>query len=227
MQSVTATRTKARARQNHLKPHQLNQQHKQLITSQKMSSQTFLITGAGRGLGKGLVAALLQRPNTTVVAALRDPSSDNTKDLSGLAAANGSKLFIVKIDSESDNDPFEAVTKLQNEHRVTIIDGVIANAAIVPPPAPTSTASVNECRRSFQVNAIAPLLLFQAIWPLLQKSKTPRFVGISSCLATISKMEDWTWPMVGYGTTKAAMNYIVRKMHFENENLVAFVVHPG
>ena len=192
-----------------------------------MTSQTYLVSGSGRGLGRGLVSALLQRPSTTVIAALRDPFSGNAKELSTLAAANGSKLITIKIDSESDVDASEAVDKLQNEYNVDSIDCVIANAAIVPTPAPAATTSVEDFRRGFQVNTMAPLLLFQATWPLLQRSANPKFVGISTCLATISKMEDWTWPTVSYGTSKAAMNYIVRKMHFENENLVAFVVHPG
>lgn len=192
-----------------------------------MASSTFLITGAGRGLGRGFVANLLKRPNTTVVAAVRDPSSTSAKSLSELPVANDSKLIVVKINSDSVTDPFTAVSSLLTDYNIPAIDVVIANAAIVKPPAPTATASVEDFQESFQVNAMAPLLLFQATWPLLQKSQAPKFIGISTCLATIGKMEEWKWPTVTYGVSKAAMNYIVRKMHFENEDLVAFAVHPG
>ncbi|KAF5876900.1 putative aflatoxin biosynthesis ketoreductase nor-1 protein [Botrytis fragariae] len=32
------------------------------------STKTYIITGANRGLGRGLLEALIQRPNTTVIA---------------------------------------------------------------------------------------------------------------------------------------------------------------
>ena len=191
------------------------------------SNQVWLVTGAARGLGLGLVTVLLQRPNTTVIAATRDPTSNNSKGLHSLAHASGSRVILVKIDSESDVDPKAAIDNLQNQHSIDHIDVVIANAAIGAAPAPTASASVDDFRKNYQVNAFAPLLLFQATWPLLQNSKAPKFVGISTCLATISKMEDYKRQTVVYGSSKAAMNYIVKKMHHENESLVAFVVHPG
>lgn len=189
--------------------------------------QVWLVTGGARGIGKGFVTTLLQRPGTTVIAATRDPTSSNSKQLSSLNRASESRLIVVKIDCESDTDPKAAVTELQNEHGIDHIDVVIANAAIASPPAPTATASIDDFRQVYQVNTFAPLLLFQATWPLLQKSESPKFVGVSTCVATLSKMEDYPWPTVIYGSSKAAMNFIVKKMHLENDNLVAFAVHPG
>ena len=192
---------------------------------QKMS-QVYLVTGASRGLGKGFVAALLQRPDTTVIAAVRDTASAPER-LSNLAAGSGSKLIVVKIDSESDTDAQTAVQTLEAGHAINHIDVVIANAAAAAPGAKVSDISINDIRQNFQVNAFAPLLLFQATWPLLQRSKSPKFIGISTCVATIGKMQDWAWPIASYGSSKAAMNYLVRKMHFENDELVTCVVHPG
>jgi norsolorinic acid ketoreductase len=191
------------------------------------TQQVYLVTGGARGLGKGFVSALLQRQNTTVIAGVRDPCSSTSKALRDLRTADGSNLIVVKIDSSSDTNAKEAVAELKSKHNIGHIDVVIANAAVVAPPAPVASASIEDFRTNFQVNAFAPMLLFQATWPLLQKSANPKFIGISTCLATISKMEDWSWSTVVYGSSKAAMNYIVRKMHFENERLVAFVVHPG
>jgi NAD(P)-dependent dehydrogenase (short-subunit alcohol dehydrogenase family) len=34
-------------------------------------------------------------------------------------------------------------------------------------------------------------------------------------------------PVTAYGSSKAAVNYIVRKIHFENPDLIAFPIHPG
>lgn len=191
------------------------------------SQQVWLITGGARGLGKGLVATLLQRPNTTAIAAVRDISSANSNALFHLPRASNSDVIVVKIDSESDDDPATAVAELQSKYSIHHIDTVVANAYAPSPPGPVAAASIHDLRQSYQVNAFAPVLLFQATWPLLQKSAAPKFIGISSCVATIGKMADWTWPIGVYGSSKAAMNFLVRKMHFENERLVAFVLHPG
>jgi len=34
-------------------------------------------------------------------------------------------------------------------------------------------------------------------------------------------------PNAVYGTSKAALNYVTKKVHLENEGIVAFPVHPG
>lgn len=192
-----------------------------------MSKQVWLITGAARGLGKGFVSALLQRSHTTVIAAVRDTTTATAAELSRLPTANDSKVVIVKIDSNSDTDPRAAVEELQSLHGITHIDVVIVNAAAVAPMATVADASIDDFRHNFQVNAFAPVLLFQATWPLLQKSRAPKFIGISTCIATIGKMEDYPWPVSVYGSSKAAMNFIVKKIGIENEGLITFVIHPG
>lgn len=40
-------------------------------------------------------------------------------------------------------------------------------------------------------------------------------------------MEKRPVPMSAYGVSKAAAHYLVRKIHFENEGLIAFALDPG
>ena len=40
-------------------------------------------------------------------------------------------------------------------------------------------------------------------------------------------MEKRPVPMGAYGVSKTAAHYLVRKIHFENEGLIAFAVDPG
>ncbi|KAB5513514.1 hypothetical protein GE09DRAFT_1295088 [Coniochaeta sp. 2T2.1] len=98
-----------------------------------------LITGANRGaslvpmsdaanltgLGRGFTEAFLARPNHTVIAAVRDPSAAS---FSSLPVATGTRLVVVKTDSTSATDAFEAVKTLQDDG-ITKLDIVIANAA--------------------------------------------------------------------------------------------------
>jgi len=53
------------------------------------------------------------------------------------------------------------------------------------------------------------------------------FVGVSTISATISAMEHIPVPVTAYGASKAALNSIVRRLHFENAEITSFVLHPG
>lgn len=79
----------------------------------------------------------------------------------------------------------------------------------------------------FDVNTAGPIRLFQAVLPLLQKGTDPKFMVLTSAVATISGMEFMPLALSSNGASKAAMNFLVRKIHFENEGLIAFAVHPG
>ena len=48
-----------------------------------------------------------------------------------------------------------------------------------------------------------------------------------SGIASITDMEQLPIKSTAYGMSKAAVNYMVRKLHFENPGLVAFVISPG
>ena len=72
-----------------------------------------------------------------------------------------------------------------------------------------------------------PFVLFQATLPLLRASSSPKFVLLGSPVGSIAGMEQRPVPMGGYGASKAMAHYLVRKIHFENPDLIAFAVDPG
>lgn len=78
-----------------------------------VNNTIYFISGTTRGIGKGLVQSLLQRPDTTVIAGVRDRSATAAQALLDLSKAQGSKLILVKLDSESETDAKEAVQLLQ------------------------------------------------------------------------------------------------------------------
>lgn len=86
---------------------------------------------------------------------------------------------------------------------------------------------VSEVREHFEINTVAPLVLFQATHKLLAKSSKPIFLAVSTGVSTITDMHKFPLPVTAYGSSKAALNYIVRKIHFENEQLISFVINPG
>lgn len=55
----------------------------------------------------------------------------------------------------------------------------------------------------------------------------PKFVLLGSPLGSIGGIEKRNVPMGAYGASKCAAHYIVRKIHAEEAEVVAFVVDPG
>ena len=195
-------------------------------------SVTYLVTGANRGIGRGFVAALLQRASSTVIAAVRDPSKESSKALSQLPCASGSQLIVVKLDSAIESDAVDAVERLRNEYRITALDVVIANAGINHSPGRVLENSTEALLDHFYVNSIGPVNLLKATTELLKSSRNgnPKFIAISTLIGTISGMElllQFPAPVSPYGSSKAALNWLLRRVHFEEPWLTTFVFHPG
>jgi norsolorinic acid ketoreductase len=174
-----------------------------------------------------LLEALVARPNTVVVAGVRKPSDPSTKSLQSLALGPGSKVIIVTIDSNDDSSAKKAIDVIQSQYGITTIDVVIANAGISKYYGPATVTPLSEVREHFEVNVVGTLALFQATWPLLKASSHPIFMALSTGVASIGDMESLPLPATAYGMSKVAVNYMVRKMHFENPELTAFVMSPG
>ena len=215
------------------------------------SPSVYLVTGANRGslwhmqssssifadsictlgIGLNLVKTYVTRSNTTVIAAVRDPANPSSSKLSSFPKSSSSNLIVVKLDSASNSDPATVVQKLQNEHKITYIDVVIANAGISKSQAygPVAGVKASDLKEHFDVNTVGPVLLFQATLPLLKKAAhgPGKFIGVSSPMGSVGGMEQRPYPMTAYGISKAALNYFLRKIHFENEDIISVALDPG
>ena len=180
------------------------------------------------GIGRGFVEKYLSRPNTTVVATVRNTSATDSKSLNHIPKAEGSKVVVTKVESTSETDAAEAVQSLKS-HGITKLDIVIANAGIYKLQAfqPVAEMQTVDLMEHVNVNAAGVVRLFQATWPLLQKADKPKFMVVSSGVGTIAGMEHVPWTVSSCGASKAAVNFLTRRIHFENKNLIAFAVHPG
>ena len=72
------------------------------------------------------------------------------------------------------------------------------------------------------MNVTGTVVLFQAVYSLLKKSTNPRFVPVTSVGGRLSGgLIETSFGNVSYGATKAALNWVSRKIHFENPWLSA------
>jgi NAD(P)-dependent dehydrogenase (short-subunit alcohol dehydrogenase family) len=191
-------------------------------------NMVYVVTGGNRGLGLGLAKALLTRPNTTVIATVRnEQKATELKDhTASIATGSGSTLHIVQLDFSTAVAPekiLEAVKKVGVDH----IDVLINNAGFAQPMVPASETTAEDLRAAFEVNTIAPLLVFQGLKPMLEKVSSPKLIMVSSSVGSIAEME--SMPGGAYGPSRAAQNWLTKALHQENKNmgLIAIALHPG
>ncbi|KAI1181612.1 hypothetical protein F5B17DRAFT_436579 [Nemania serpens] len=190
---------------------------------------TVFISGVNRGIGKALAAAYLRRSNHWVIGSIRNTSpADQVEELSRSPVGDNSKLMLVKIESTAPGDPEQAVEEMRAAG-INHLDIVISNAGGGSPPlAPLNTVTADEMLKAYHTNAVAPLQLFQALEPLLQKSKTAKWIWQSSIGGSINSMsETASWFGPSYGAARAASNWIASALHFTNEWLTIVPIHPG
>jgi NAD(P)-dependent dehydrogenase (short-subunit alcohol dehydrogenase family) len=171
---------------------------------------TGIVTGASRGLGLALARELDRRGWRLVVDARGgDALTDATADLRGATALAG---------DIADAGHRAALVEAAGER----IDLVVNNAsALGPSPQPALGAyPLDELRRVYEVNAIAPLALVQLALPRLAPGAA--IVNVTSD-AGVEAYEGWG----GYGSSKAALEHLSAIFAAEHTGLRVYTVDPG
>ncbi|THX81132.1 NAD(P)-binding protein [Aureobasidium pullulans] len=194
----------------------------------KPGQTVYVITGANRGLGLALTTTLALRPNTVIFACIRTFTPATTEVLTSLPVGQDSYVAPLKIDATVPLHAKQAVETITQIYGYNHVDVVIANSGISDYYGTAAETPLEALRTHFEVNTIGPLALFQAFLPLLLQSAHPRFVAMTSGAASLREMEHMPlMPVTAYGASKAALNYIVRKIHFENLGVCSWVLSPG
>lgn len=183
-----------------------------------------LISGATRGLGKGLLERYLARPNHTVIAANRDPSASTSKSLHDLPKADGTRLIIVKYDGAVDGGASGISQDLAAEG-VDHLDLVIANAGVAYTYPSVAELQIADIENHIAVNVYGTVRLYQATRPLLKKAQNPKWVTMGSSAGSITALAPV--PNAAYAPSKAAVHWLTRRMDAEEQWLNAFIMDPG
>ncbi|KAF5327221.1 hypothetical protein D9619_005086 [Psilocybe cf. subviscida] len=86
------------------------------------------------------------------------------------------------------------------------VDVVIANAGIHPSTCQDAITPIADMRDMFEV-----------LFPLLKASPAAKFVPITSIGGSLTHGIENNFGLAGYGASKAALNSISRRIHFEND----------
>jgi len=171
---------------------------------------TAIVTGASRGLGLALARALHDRGFGLVVDARGGEALESAwTGVEGVVALEGDVA-----------DPWHrsALTVAAGDR----IDLIVNNASqLGPSPQPALREyPLDELRRVYEVNVIAPLALVQAALP--QLAGGARIVNITSDAAE-EPYEGWG----GYGSSKAALDQWTSILAAEHPDWRVYTVDPG
>jgi rhamnose utilization protein RhaD (predicted bifunctional aldolase and dehydrogenase)/NAD(P)-dependent dehydrogenase (short-subunit alcohol dehydrogenase family) len=178
------------------------------------AGEVALVTGAASGIGKACVEAFLKR-GAAVVGLDRNPAIETMwkrPDFRGIACDLTERSAIEKsLD--------EAVRQYGG------IDMLVLNAGIFPASAPIQSIAPDSWRAAMTVNVEAPLLVMQAVHPLLKLSpRGGRVVVIGS------KNVPAPGPGAGaYSASKAAMNQLARvaALEWAKDGIRINTLHPN
>ncbi|MGI9950187.1 SDR family oxidoreductase [Vibrio hyugaensis] len=181
-------------------------------------SQTVFITGANRGIGLSLTEFYL-RQGAQVHATSRNITESS--DLQVLASKYGTLIL-----HELDVTNYEQVAKLVSE--LPAIDLLINNAGYYGPKGyGFGNTDIEEWRKVFEINTIAPLKLVESFYPLLQQGQAKKIACISSKVGSMT--ENTSGGGYIYRSSKAALNSVVKSLSNDltDEGFTVLALHPG
>ncbi|KAF8176956.1 hypothetical protein BJ912DRAFT_1024288 [Pholiota molesta] len=145
----------------------------------------------------------------------------------GLAVAEQHPGRVELVEYVAGDAPGNAALAQQIQSTHGRVDVVIANAAMCGGLAPVHAVDIAQYQDHFSVNVTGPIILFQAFYHLLKASAHPKFVPITSVGGSLAVTTPLPLRSTCYCSSKAMLNWVPRKIHFENEWLVCFPLAPG
>jgi NAD(P)-dependent dehydrogenase (short-subunit alcohol dehydrogenase family) len=169
-----------------------------------------IVTGASRGLGLALARALSEKGWRVVVDARHGDALE--REVGGLDGV------VAVVGDVSDPDHRRRLVEAAGDS----IDLLVNNASVLgPSPQPVlADYPLEELRRVYEINVVAPLALVQLALPRFADGA--RVVNVTSD-AAVEAYETWG----GYGSSKAALAQITAVLGAENARLRLYAVDPG
>ena len=176
-------------------------------------ADTYLITGASRGLGAEFVRKL-RRAGRPVIAAVRDPGS--ARDAAQAGAT------VVQLDVTRP-DTFDAFAR----SLTTPVDVLVNNAGVAARDGALKATTAETMDEVFRTNVFGLTLLTKALLPVLGRGRRKTIVNVSSTLGSLASTPGGF--SYTYCSSKAALNMMTVLMHRElsGDGFTVISLDPG
>ena len=185
----------------------------------ELAGQTFLVTGASKGIGREVSLALAREGACVVLLSRTSPELDHT--LADVRAISPDS-YATPCDLGDANSIDAAVNTVLSKG--VRLSGIVHNAGDIHPIKPLFKAEVADWTRSMMVNLVGVQHLTQALGSVLQGDHRVRVTTISSG-AALRPLGSWS----AYCTAKAGLDMWTRCLAEEGRehNITAVSVAPG
>lgn len=188
-----------------------------------MDRKIAVVTGANRGIGFEICRQLARKEITVVLT-----SRDEVKGRMAVAQLRSEGLEAEFHQLEVTDGP--GIRRLTHylERKYGAADILVNNAGIMIDPKGSNLldAELKVVRQTLEINVYGPLLLCQALIPLMRRKNYGRIVNLSSGLGQLSEMGAGT---PAYRLSKVALNAVTRMLAAElkGTNILVNSMCPG
>lgn len=188
-----------------------------------MDRKIAVVTGANRGIGFEICRQLARKEITVVLT-----SRDEVKGRMAVAQLRSEGLEAEFHQLEVTDGP--GIRRLTHylERKYGAADILVNNAGIMIDPKGSNflDAELKVVRQTLEINVYGPLLLCQALIPLMRRKNYGRIINLSSGLGQLSEMGAGT---PAYRLSKVALNAVTRMLAAElkSTNILVNSMCPG
>jgi NAD(P)-dependent dehydrogenase (short-subunit alcohol dehydrogenase family) len=171
-----------------------------------------LVTGANKGIGREVARQLAGRGFRVVLGARRPDAG--RKAAAELATGGFDKLTTGAVEFlEIDIADAASIARAAQQLTALVdhLDVLVNNAGILEDGTATALdVDAGVVRRTFETNTLGPLLVTQAMLPLLLKAADgARIINVSSGAGALGEMTSWA---PAYSISKTALNAVTRQL---------------
>ncbi|KAK8017821.1 NAD(P)-binding protein [Apiospora rasikravindrae] len=189
---------------------------------------TYLVSGAGRGLGLELVTQLLA--SSAVAKVFATTRGDPSSALQELVDAGKGRLIHVRLDPLDRSSVEAALPEVESHLDGQALDVVINNVGHMPMTRKALAQRMLDLTSTFQANVVSAHNITSVFLPLLERGGEKKVVNISTTLGSFDFAPRYVvFPVPAYKIAKAALNMLTLQyaQDLAGKGFIVFAISPG
>jgi NAD(P)-dependent dehydrogenase (short-subunit alcohol dehydrogenase family) len=187
----------------------------------KTPAKIILVTGSNRGIGLELVRQLATMGHTVILSARDEAKGEKA---AAQLTQQGLSIEFLPLDVSNEKSIHDAAALIKKKY--DRLDVLINNAGILHGNASTLSVSKGSMEEHMATNFYGPMLLVQALLPLLKKSTDARIINFTTGMASLSSPGSGT---AAYRLSKIALNGLtaILSADLQGTNIKVNSLDPG